>query len=67
MDIKMGLGCFMLIDCEKFVEIGGFDECFFMYFEDNDLCLCFGKVGYWIFYMFFEMVVYMYEKGVYKS
>ena len=66
-DIKMGSGCFMLIDREKFVEIGGFDERFFMYFEDNDLCLRFGKAGYRILYTPFEPVVHMYEKGAHKS
>ena len=66
-DIKMGSGCFMLIDREKFVEIGGFDERFFMYFEDNDLCLRFGKAGYRILYTPFETVVHMYEKGAHKS
>ena len=57
----------MLIDREKFVEIGGFDERFFMYFEDNDLCLRFGKAGYRILYTPFETVVHMYEKGAHKS
>lgn len=29
----------MVADIDKFKEIKGFDERFFMYFEDNDLCL----------------------------
>jgi len=66
-DIKMGSGCFMVIDREKFLDVGGFDERFFMYFEDNDLCLRLGQTGYRIVYTPFETVVHMYEKGAHKS
>lgn len=65
--IKMGSGCFMLIDVEKYKEIGGFDERFFMYFEDNDLCLRFGQAGYKILYTPFEPVTHIYEKAAHKS
>lgn len=65
--IKMGSGCFMVINIDKFKQIGGFDERFFMYFEDNDLCLSFGKVGYKILYTPFETVTHLYEKGAHKN
>ncbi|OJG65406.1 glycosyl transferase, group 2 family protein [Enterococcus moraviensis] len=65
--IKMGSGCFMVIDVDKFKEIDGFDERFFMYFEDNDLCLSFGKAGYKILYTPFETVTHLYEKGAHKN
>ncbi|OJG55302.1 glycosyl transferase, group 2 family protein [Enterococcus haemoperoxidus] len=65
--IKMGSGCFMLIDVDKFKEIGGFDERYFMYFEDNDLCLSFGNAGYKILYTPFETVIHLYEKGAHKN
>lgn len=65
--IKMGSGCFMVIDIDKFKQIGGFDERFFMYFEDNDLCLSFGKAGYKILYTPFETVIHLYEKGAHKN
>ena len=32
------IGCAMLIEKQFFLNIGSFDETFFMYFEDNDLC-----------------------------
>ncbi|MBO0423889.1 glycosyl transferase family 2 [Enterococcus plantarum] len=65
--IKMGSGCFMVIDIDKFKQVGGFDERFFMYFEDNDLCLSFGKAGYNILYTPFETVIHLYEKGAHKN
>lgn len=65
--IKMGSGCMMLIDIEKFNQIGGFDERFFMYFEDNDLCLRFKEYRYDILYTPFETVTHLYEKGAHKS
>lgn len=65
--IKMGSGCFMLVDLEKFKEIGGFDERFFMYFEDNDLCLRFGKNGDKILFTPEANVTHLYGKGAHKS
>ncbi|MCU9778184.1 glycosyltransferase family 2 protein, partial [Enterococcus faecalis] len=62
-----GSGCFMLSDREKFVAIGGLAERFFMYFEDNVLCLRFVKAGYRILYTPFESVVHMDDKGAHKS
>lgn len=41
--VRMISGSFMVADIDKFKEIKGFDERFFMYFEDNDLCLSFEK------------------------
>ena len=65
--IKMGSGCFMVIDVDKYRQIQGFDERFFMYFEDNDLCLRFGQKGYKILYTPFETVTHLYEKGAHKN
>ncbi len=65
--IRMGSGCFMVIDIQKFKEIGGFDERFFMYFEDNDLCLRFEKKGYRILYTPFISVIHLYAKEAHKS
>jgi len=38
MDMKMVQGSCFVIGSEAFTELGGFDERFFMYFEDADLC-----------------------------
>tara|TARA_B100000780_G_C21104373_1_gene445856 strand:+ start:456 stop:1364 length:909 start_codon:yes stop_codon:yes gene_type:complete len=32
------IGCSMIFNKSFFLEIGGFDENFFMYYEDNDIC-----------------------------
>lgn len=66
-NIRMGSGCFMVIDIEKYKAVGGFDERFFMYFEDNDLCLKMEQAGYNILYTPFEQVVHLYGKGAHRS
>ena len=66
-DIRMGSGCFLFIDIEKYQSINGFDERFFMYFEDNDLCLRFEQEGYRILYTPFETVIHLYGKGAHRS
>lgn len=43
-------GAVMLIKTNLFKEIGGFDEQFFLYLEDTDLCLRLRKMGYEIAY-----------------
>ena len=44
-DIPITSGCFMLLRSESLAEIGGFDERYFLYFEDFDLSLRLGKKG----------------------
>ena len=36
-DIENATGCFMFLRTELFKQLGGFDERYFMYFEDSDL------------------------------
>jgi N-acetylglucosaminyl-diphospho-decaprenol L-rhamnosyltransferase len=43
-------GCFMLVRGELLKQIGGFDEQFFYYFEDMDLCRRIRRAGYAILY-----------------
>lgn len=39
-------GACMLVRADLFMQLGGFDECFFAYFEDWDLCLRMRAMGY---------------------
>ncbi|EOH86872.1 hypothetical protein UAS_01334 [Enterococcus asini ATCC 700915] len=65
--IKMGSGCLMLVDLEKYKKIGGFDERFFMYFEDNDLCLRLASDGDSLLYVPSAKIVHHYGKGSHRS
>ncbi len=38
-DVDIVTGCFLLIDTSLWRQLGGFDEAFFMYAEEADLCL----------------------------
>jgi hypothetical protein len=49
-------GAAMFVPRKTFLEIGGFDEKFFMYFEDNDLCQRIKRTGKKIIY-FPEIIV----------
>lgn len=59
-------GCFMLLRTEVLKQVGGFDERFFMYCEDFDLCRRIGQVSKTVFYPEVS-VIHNYEKGSYKN
>lgn len=66
-DVRIGSGCFMLIRSDAFKEISGFDDRYFMYFEDYDLCLELGKRNKRIVYTPFSKIVHYYERGAHKN
>ncbi|MFZ2464921.1 MAG: glycosyltransferase family 2 protein [Caldibacillus thermoamylovorans] len=66
-DINIGSGCFMLIRGDIYKEINGFDERYFMYFEDTDLCLMLKKRNRRVVYTPFSFVVHFYERGSHKN
>jgi GT2 family glycosyltransferase len=59
-------GCFMFIRTAFLNNVGGFDERYFMYLEDIDLCRKLGKISKLIYFPKVT-VVHNYEKGSYKS
>ncbi|BBM17485.1 glycosyltransferase [Enterococcus malodoratus] len=65
--VRMISGSFMVADLAKFNEIDGFDERYFMYFEDNDLCRKMEQAGYKAVYSPQFTVVHLYERGAVKS
>jgi GT2 family glycosyltransferase len=45
-DVDFGLGCAFVVLVEAFEKIGGFDEDFFAYHDEPDLCLRMRKAGF---------------------
>ncbi|WP_251623348.1 glycosyltransferase [Odoribacter lunatus] len=66
MEVPSLSGCFMFMRCSVLKQVGGFDERYFMYAEDLDLCRRIGEVSKTIFYPEVS-VVHEYEKGSYKN
>ncbi len=50
-EIDFATGCCMLIKREVLEKVGGFDEKYFLYYEDDDLCMRIKNAGYQIFYV----------------
>ncbi|MCL6493981.1 MAG: glycosyltransferase [Ignavibacterium sp.] len=51
-------GSFMMLRKEVYEKVGGFDEQFFMYGEDLDLCYRIQKAGYKIFYVHSTQIIH---------
>lgn len=66
-EIQFASGCFMFTRTKDFLEVGGFDERFFMYFEDNDLCQKYRQSGKEIIYNPQAKVIHFYGKEAHKS
>lgn len=60
-------GCFMFYRKKDFDAIQGFDERFFMYFEDNDICQRTRKSGKDITYVPQASVIHFYGRDSHKS
>lgn len=65
-EIPILSGCFMVIRTSVLKTVKGFDERFFMYLEDVDLCRRIGKVSRLVYYPKVK-IAHNYEKGSYKN
>jgi GT2 family glycosyltransferase len=59
-------GCFMFVRTTFLYKVGGFDERYFMYLEDIDLCRKLGEISKLIYFPEVT-VIHNHEKGSYKS
>lgn len=59
-------GCFMFMRCSVLEKVGGFDERYFMYAEDIDLCRRIGEIADTV-YNPNVSVFHEYDKGSYKN
>src|SRR5262249_42906307 len=59
-------GCFMMMSRAAIAEVGGFDERFFMYLEDVDLCRRI-RLRYKTVYMPDVSIYHHYAKGSYRK
>lgn len=66
MDVLFLTGAFMLIRNSVLDKVGGFDENFFMYFEDIDLCRRIQKISRTVFYPY-TSVIHLWEGGTRKN
>ena len=65
-DVPFAQGSFLLIRTELFRRLGGFDERFFLYMEDADLCKRVNEVSRLV-YCPYATVVHKWERGSHKS
>lgn len=64
--VPFGQGSFLVIRTELFKELGGFDERFFMYLEDADLCKRVNQVSKLMYYPG-TSVIHKWEQGSHKN
>ncbi|MBF8807705.1 MAG: glycosyltransferase family 2 protein [Enterococcus lacertideformus] len=65
--VRMISGSFMVVNVKKFKKVKGFDNRYFMYFEDNDLCLTFEKAGDKLLYTPIYSIIHLYGKGAHRN
>jgi GT2 family glycosyltransferase len=66
MEVPFLLGCFLMIRSSVLEKVGGFDERFFMYMEDLDLCRRVGNVSKIMFYAKAK-IYHIYERASAKQ
>jgi GT2 family glycosyltransferase len=66
-DVEFMPGCFMFCRTRVLETVGGFDERYFMYFEDCDLGQKFQNAGYRTLYYPHSTVTHLWERASHKS
>lgn len=66
-EVLFASGCFMLLRTSDYLSVDGFDERFFMYFEDNDFCQKLRINHKKIMYLPDAHVIHCYGKESHKS
>lgn len=67
LDVPFLSGCFIFLRMDAVEQVGGFDDRFFMYCEDIDLCRRIGMAGYRTVYVPMVAVVHAHKKESFKS
>ncbi len=65
-EVPFAQGSFLVIRTELFKQIGGFDERFFLYMEDADLCKRVNEISV-LTYCPYASVIHKWEKGSHKK
>jgi len=66
-DVPFVSGAFMFCRTDALKKVAGFDERYFLYFEDADLCRKMHKAGYRTVYYPYAGVIHQWERAAYKS
>lgn len=64
--VPFGQGSFLVVRSELFKELKGFDDNFFMYVEDADLCKRVNKVSKFMYFPY-ARVIHKWEQGSHKN
>lgn len=65
-EVPFAQGSFLVIRTSLFKQLGGFDDRFFMYMEDADLCKRVNQISK-VFYCPYTKVIHKWEKGSHKN
>lgn len=66
-EIPIVSGCFFIISRNVWDQIGGFDERYFLYFEDFDICRKVRSINKKIFYTPQVEIIHLWTRGAHKS
>jgi GT2 family glycosyltransferase len=61
------IGCFLLFKSKDFIKINGFDERYFMYMEDVDICRKIAAINKKVLYFPKEEIIHIYKKESSKN